>query len=79
MAQGNILYNTKVENGGATVDGQVIADNLNEIKAVVNDNADDTESRVSTLELGTVQGPGSATLNAIALYDNVSGEFIKNS
>jgi hypothetical protein len=56
MAQGNILYNTKVENGGATVDGQVLADNLNEIKQVVNDNATDTETRVSTLELGTVQG-----------------------
>jgi hypothetical protein len=79
MAQGNILYNTKVENGGATVDGQVLADNLNEIKQVVNDNATDTETRVSTLELGTVQGPGSATLNAIALYDNVSGKVIKNS
>lgn len=79
MAQASILYNDKVENGGATVDGQVLAANLNEIKQVVNDNATDTEARVSTLELGTVQGPGSATLTAIALFDNVSGKVIKNS
>jgi len=79
MAQGLITYNTKVDNDGATDEGLVLPQDLNDIKNIVNQNSADAESRLQTIELGTVQGPGSATVSAIALYDNVSGKILKNS
>jgi hypothetical protein len=79
MAQGLITYNTKVDNGGATDEGLVLPLDLNDIKNIVNQNSADAEARLQTIELGNVQGPGSATVSAIALYDNVSGKILKNS
>jgi hypothetical protein len=79
MAQGLITYNTKVENGGATVDGKVLAADLNEIKSIVNQNSADAEGRVASLEGSSVAGPGSATDTAIALFDLTTGKLLKNS
>ena len=79
MAQGLITFNTKVENGGATYEGNVNAADLNEIKTIVNQNSADAESRLMTLESDAVVGPASATDTALALFDGATGKLIKNS
>ena len=51
MSYSAITYTDKVENGGTTADGLVSSANLNEIKASVNFNGADADSRLGVLEL----------------------------
>ena len=48
MAQSQITYNDKVENGGISDDGKVRSADLNELKTVVNDNATDVTANSFT-------------------------------
>lgn len=50
MSQSEITYTEKVENGGVTATGLVAAEDLNQIKTVVNANGVDSETRLVAAE-----------------------------
>ena len=61
MAQSQITYTDKVENGGATNDGKVLAVDMNELKSVVNANATDVEGSYIPLA-GNIGNPMTGSL-----------------
>ena len=79
MAQSQVTYTDKVENGGATNEGKCLATDLNELKTVVNANATDTGDRFDNIEgteikIGNNAGATSQGANSVSV-----GNFAGNN
>jgi len=73
MSYSAITYTDKVENGGTTADGLVSSANLNEIKASVNFNGADADSRLGVLELSNAP-----SIIVVKQASDLSGTLLSN-